>query len=180
MKRIPLWGWLCLLGLTLIVSLSNPTPTQADAADAWWDDAWPYRIPVTISGSGVAQVSINFTTAFSSLGLNAALLDLRSVRVVPYSGTTPDAPVAYEESYSTMLHSAETTSGWSINDSGSVILDNTRYTQGANSVKATIINTPGGYGYPGAEYHPSTITNWTNYETFIYDVWPEVNASALD
>jgi hypothetical protein len=37
-----------------------------------------------------------------------------------------------------------------------------------------------GYGYPGVEYHPSTLTDWRAYESFIYDVWPAVNASARD
>ena len=61
---------LCLLGLGLF---STPWPTRADAADTWWDDAWPYRIPVTVSGTGVAEVSINFTAAFNTLGLNFSI-----------------------------------------------------------------------------------------------------------
>ncbi|GAB4451301.1 MAG: hypothetical protein Kow0031_33880 [Anaerolineae bacterium] len=97
--------WIILLGL-LVLWLSPPV-SRADAADEWWDEAWPYRIPVTVSGSGVAQVSINFTSAFAALGLNGALLDVRSLRVVPYSGTTPGAPIPYAESYSTMLDDAD-------------------------------------------------------------------------
>ena len=180
------------LGLNLILVLLllgiTPTPIRtqadvsrpADASDAWWDTGWPYRVRVDVSGSGVASAGINFTTQFNALGLNDALLDFRSVRVVPYTGTLPGAPVPYAESYSAMLNDGETTSEWSINDAGFVKLDTTRHTQGTTSVRATVTNTLGGYGYPGVELHPGTIHNWSAYETFIYDVWPEVNASALD
>ncbi len=161
------------------VAVPAPPPARADAADLWWNTAWPYRIPVTVSGSGVAQISLNFTTLFSNLGLSGGLLDLRSIRVVPYNGNTPGAPIPYAETYSTMLHNGDTTTGWSAND-GTVALDTSRRTQGTASVRTIITNTAGGYGYPGAEYHPSTVTDWRNYELFIYDVWPEVNASALD
>jgi len=152
----------------------------ADAGDTWWNASWPYRLRVDVSGSGVASASIGFTTQFNALGLNYALLDLRSVRVVPYNGNSPGAPISYAESYSVMLNDGEATSGWSINDAGFVMLDASRHTQGAASVRATVTNTVGGYGYPGVEYHPTSITNWSAYETFIYDVWPQVNASALD
>ena len=47
-------------------------------------------------------------------------------------------------------------------------------------MRVTITNTVGGYGYPGTELHPSSLNDWSAYETFIYDVWPQVNASALD
>ncbi len=175
--------------LSLLILFVVSMPAQADAADAWWDDAWPYRIPVTVSGSGVAQVSIDFTAAFNTLGLNGALLDVRSLRVVPYSGNTPGAPLAYDETYSTMLEDADTPqigwsgSGvyWTLNDTNTPQADNARFSQGSGSLKAVVDNVPGGYGYPGVELHiASGLTDWRNYETFIYDVWPEVNNSALD
>lgn len=191
-------GLLCgfLVCALVLGSLSTP-PSQADAADLWWDDAWPYRIPVTVSGSsGVAQVSINFTAQFATLGLNGGLLDVRSLRVVPYSGTTPGAPVPYAESYSVMLENADNpqmgwhSSGvyWTVNDGSSdpdpnddMVADHGRFSQGTGSLKAKVDNFPGGYGYPGVELHiASGLTDWRAYETFIYDVWPEVNASALD
>lgn len=180
------------LGLTLVVVMlltgmpPLPLPTRADlfgpadASDAWWNEGWPYRIRVDVSGSGIASASLNFTTQLNALGLNHALLDLRSVRVVPYTGNTPGASLPYAESYSVMLNDAEATTGWSINDAGFVMRDTSRHTQGAASIRATVTNTVGGYGYPGVEYHPASITNWSAYETFIYDVWPQVNASALD
>ena len=170
---------LILLG-ALLAGAFPPLPARADAADAWWDTAWPYRIPVTVSGSGVAQVSLNFTTLFSTLGLNGGLLDLRSIRVVPYTGPTPGAPVPYAETYSRLLHDAEATGGWSTNDLGSVLRDTVRFTQGSASVHTIVTNTVGGYGYPGVELHPTAFTDWRPYEVFLYDIWPEVNASALD
>ncbi len=165
-------------------------PTQAQTTDEWWDAGWPYRIPVTVSGSGVAQVSINFTQAFATLGLNGALLDLRSVRVVPYQNGLPGAPLPYAETYSTMLDDADnpqiggggTGASWTVND-GSAEADSERFSQGSGSLKAIVNNLPGGYGYPGVELHiasASPLTDWRPYETLLYDVWPEVNASALD
>jgi hypothetical protein len=161
-----------------------------DAADAWWDDGWPYRIPVTVVGDGVAEAIIDFTAAFNALGLNLALLDLRSIRVVPYDGNTPGAPLPYAETYSDMLEDAEdpqigwSSSGvyWTVND-GAAEPDASRSTQESGSLKATVENQVDGYGYPGVELHIASgdpKTNWSSYETFIYDVWPEVNASALD
>jgi hypothetical protein len=170
------------LSLALLGALLGVAPSRAaltDAADAWWDEAWPYRLPVTVSGSGVAQAEIDFSTVFDGLGLNHALLDLRSIRVVPYSGSAPGSPLPYAETYSVLLHDGETTSGWSAND-GSVATDAARFTQGSHSLKATVENVFGGYGYPGVELAPSSLTDWSAYEVFIYDVWPEVNASALD
>jgi hypothetical protein len=170
----------------------SPLPVRAASSDAWWDPAWPYRIPVNVSDSGVAQATINFTTAFSTLGLNAALLDLRSLRVVPYTGGAAGSPLAYAESYSHMLENAESpqigwqSSGvyWEGNDSQTVLqADASRYSQGAGSLKATITNLPGGYDYPGVQFEIASSDSrkdWHNYETFIYDIWPEVNASARD
>ena len=91
------------LALALVGVMPVPTPALADPADAWWDTAWPYRLQVNVSGNGVASASINFTTQFNTLGQNHAPLDLRSVRVVPYTGGVPGAPLPYAETYSTLL-----------------------------------------------------------------------------
>jgi hypothetical protein len=190
MKRVRCFSLFFLLVCLLFYPVLPPLLTQADAADVWWDDAWPYRIPVTVSGSGVTQVSIDFTAAFDALGLNSALLDVRSLRVVPYDGVTPGAPLAHDETYSTMLDDADSpqidwaASGayWTVND-GSLQADGVRFSQGSGSLKATVENWLDGYGYPGVELHiadDDPLTDWRNYEVFVYDVWPEVNASALD
>lgn len=166
------------------------TYLPARAADPWWDDGWPYRVRVQTQGSGIVQASIDFSKLFNSLGLNQALLDLRSLRVVPYSNGVPGDPVPYAESYSTLLEDAENPQiGWSesgvywrVNE-GHAEADHSRFSQGGGSLKATIEFKPGGYGYPGLELliaDSDPRTDWSRYETFIYDVWPEVNASALD
>ncbi len=152
----------CFLTISTLLAATPPAPdrARADAADAWWDDAWPYRVPVTASGSGVAEATIDFTVAFATLGLDGALLDARSLRVVAYDGNTPGAPVAYAETYSTMLEDADSpqtewsSSGvyWSVND-GSASADGTRFSQGSGSLKAVVDNEVDGYGYPGVELH---------------------------
>ncbi|MBN1318312.1 MAG: hypothetical protein JXA42_22715, partial [Anaerolineales bacterium] len=124
--------------LTLLLYPPADGAGAADVADSWWDDAWPYRIPVSASGDGVVEVSIDFSGALNALGLNGGLLDLRSVRVVPYYGTTPGDPLPYAESYSALLNNGESTGGWSINDGGSAAVDHTRFTQGSGSLKAHV------------------------------------------
>ena len=90
----------------LICSIFTPLNTpivQADSSDSWWNIDWPYRVPVTVEGPGVASVNLDFTQLFDDLGLNDALLDLRSVRVIPYDAGIPDEPLPYEETYSTLI-----------------------------------------------------------------------------
>lgn len=162
----------------------------ADADDAWWNQDWPYRIPVSVDGSGVAEVSADFSQAFATLGMPGALLDIRSIRMVPYQGGVPQDPIPYQETYSTLLEDAESPqigwhpSGvyWQVND-GSASPDQGRASEGQGSLKAVVENLPGGYGYPGVELKIASgdpLTDWRRFETFVYDVWPEVNQSALD
>ena len=162
----------------------------ADPADEWWDDGWPYRIEVPTSGSGTAEASIDFSAAFAALGVPGAVLDVRSIRVVPYNGTTAGSPLAHQESYTVVLDDADNPqigwSGngvyWTVND-GSAQADSGRFSEGTGSLQAQIDNLPGGYGYPGLELHIASgdpLADWRPYEAFLYDVWPEVNASALD
>ena len=179
---------LCLPTLSRSSAFFPLNPTSSN--DAWWDDAYPYRLPVTVSGQGLATVSLDFGAQLDALGLNHALLDLRSIRVVPYTSGTPGKPLVYAETYSTLLEDADnpqigwsaTGVYWTVND-GSAQADATHYTQGTGSLKAIVDNLPGGYGYPGVELHLASgdpLTNWSPYETFLYDVWPEVNSSAVD
>lgn len=176
--------------LSCVIGILSPFHVYSDPNDAWWDEAWPYRIPVTVTGAGVVQVTIDFSETFDALGLNGALLDLRSLRVVPYSGIRPGNALAYDETLSTVLENADTpqigwhSSGvyWTVND-GVAEADNSRYSEGSGSLKATVNNLVGGYGYPGVELRiagASPLTDWRSYETLVYDVWPKVNASALD
>jgi hypothetical protein len=185
------------LGLLLVVAMLAIVPPfvaahaeRASEADAWWDEAWPFRLRVDASGEGIVAADVDFGATLGALGLNHALLDLRSVRVVPYSGGSAGTPVPYAETYSAMLEDAEdpqigwSSSGvyWTVND-GSAVADSARFSQGSGSLKATVENWPSGYGYPGVELRIASgepETDWSPYEAFLYDVWPEVNASALD
>ncbi|MHA1280067.1 MAG: hypothetical protein ACTSQ8_22975 [Candidatus Helarchaeota archaeon] len=45
------------LSVSMIIITSIFTPSgvfsvQADAPDVWWDEDWPYRVPLTIEGGG--------------------------------------------------------------------------------------------------------------------------------
>jgi len=177
-----------LMGFFLVIIFAHTT--HADADDDWWNADWPYRIPVTVSGDGTLQVSINFSEAFDDMGLPGGLLDVRSIRVVPYAGTSFGEPIPYDETYTTMLDNTDSPqigSGpadvyWTVND-GTAQADTSRFSQGSGSIKATIENQPGGYGYPGVELRiseGSPLSDWRNYEVFIYDIWPQVNDSAID
>ncbi len=162
----------------------------AYSQDVWWQDAWPYRIAVDVSESGIVEVDIDFGTAFTALGLNHGLLDPHSIRVVPFTAGEYGAPLVFREGFSTVLENADNPqigwhgSGvyWTVND-GFAEPDSTRFSEGTGSVKATVQNLVGGYGYPGVEFRITggePLADWSNYEIFTYDVWPEVNATALD
>lgn len=59
----------------------------------------------------------------------------------------------------------------------------TDFSQGTGSLKAVVENLPGGCGYPGVELQIASgelLSDWRDFEVFVYDVWPEVNASTLD
>jgi hypothetical protein len=188
-----LFGWLGWVdpGEGKASPLVNETGTGfTSSTDAWWDRGWPYRVLVTVGGQGVVEAQIDYSQVFNALGLNHALLDLRSIRVLPYTGGVPGTPLPYAESYSRMLEDAENpqigwhSSGvyWSIND-GEAEADTSRYSQGSGSLKAMVENWPGGYSYPGVELRIAindARSDWSAYEVFLYDVWPQVNASALD
>ena len=161
-----------LVGLSLVCVLVS-SPAAANFSDEWWDAAWPYRVPVIVTGSGVAEANVDFSAAFAALGLNAALLDLRSIRVVPYAGTSPQSPIPHDESLSTVLTDADSPqigwhgSGvfWTVND-GAAVADGTRFSEGSGSLKATVDNLVSGYGYPGVEFRIAdgdALTDWRDY-----------------
>jgi hypothetical protein len=166
------------------------TGLRENTTSVWWDEGWPYRIPVTVEDFGTVQANVDFGDALGVLGLNHAIVDIRSLRVVPINGDEPGDSLSYAESYSVILEDAENPQiGWSpigvfwdVND-GDAIADGSRFTQGSGSLKATIENWVDGYGYPGVELRiasGSGFVDWSQYEVFVYDVWPEVNQSALD
>ena len=77
--------------ICLAVAISAPDTIHAQ--DAWWNEGWPYRIEVDVTGNGIVSTEINFTSIFNELGLNHALLDVRSIRVVPYRNNSPETPL---------------------------------------------------------------------------------------
>jgi len=180
-----------LIALIIFCTLFIPHPYNALASDSdqWWNTDWPYRIPVNVNGIGVTEVTINFTETLDALGVDKGLIDIRSIRVIPYNNQLPGSSIAYAETYSVMLEDADNPQiGWSDDgvywqvNNGSAVADSSRYSEGAGSLKAIVENVTGGYGYPGVELKIAQggLTDWRGYESLIYDVWPEVNASAID
>ncbi|MEY3213844.1 MAG: hypothetical protein RIT28_4325 [Pseudomonadota bacterium] len=67
--------------------VDNNCDGSADGADAWWDEAWAYRVPVTVtapandSESPPVAVTIDFAAALAALGVSGSI-DEGSIRVV--------------------------------------------------------------------------------------------------
>ncbi len=186
-------GYLLSLIVISLMILLQPTQTiqvQAETLDKWWDDTWPYRLQVTVEDSGTAAASINFSNAFEVLGLEDALLDVRSLRVVPYIDGIPGDPVPYEETYSSLLTDADTLNRdpdsqepyWKEEELFTLNLDQVRFTQGTGSVHAHFEYEQDACTRPGFNYYfnDTAARDWSDYEVLIYDVWPEVNDSAVD
>lgn len=74
----------------LLSVLMIPYLPWAAAADNWYNDAWDYRVPLTIGAAGYAraakpaEVEIDFTALLNDLGRGGAL-DLQSIRVIEVS-----------------------------------------------------------------------------------------------
>ncbi len=184
--------FLSLFVISLTILLTSPFSREAsgETADSWWDEDWPYRLRVAVDGAGVASVNVDFSQEFATLGLPEALLDVRSIRVVPYRDGVPGEAIPYEETYSTLLIDGETlnrdpASGepyWVEEDLFTLDLDSSRFTQGNTSIHANFEHRPGVCTNTGIYYsfNNSSSKDWSDYETLIYDVLAEVNASALD
>jgi hypothetical protein len=135
-------------------------------------------------------VLLNFSSLFEQLGLVGALLDLRSIRVVPVVAGTSLDPIPYQETYSTPLIDGESLNidsealqpYWKPSDQTSLSLDTERRTEGASSVHAEIINQVMFDPEPGFTFYfnGQSISDWSDYDSLIYQVWPEVNQTALD
>lgn len=178
----------------ILIALAFPagpvTRASAVSSDAWWNEDWPYRVQLSVSDPGPTAVQPDFTALFDHLGLPGALLDLDSIRVIPYTNGIPGAPVAFEETFSTLIMDGETlnldptgTEPYWYPDFQTVLsLDSERFTQGISSVKAKVERKPNFPPEPGFTYktEETTLSDWSAYETLIYDVWPEVNETAVD
>ena len=176
--------------ILLAFNAGGLSPIQAQSLDAWWNEDWPYRVAVQASEPGATGINLNFTELFSELGLADALLDIQSIRVVPIMGGSPGEPVPYQETYSTAFFdgemlNTEPSSGnpyWHTEHQIEQSLDELRYTEGAHSLKTTfdvqfINNTISDFIY---YFNGSPISDWSQFESFTYDLWPEANQNALD
>ncbi|MCB2209455.1 DUF4091 domain-containing protein [bacterium] len=183
--------WLGVFVAMLFTTLpSSVSSVNAASTTTWWDEAWPYRVSVTTTTSGPVGVNLDFSDFFDQLGLVGALLDLRSIRVVPVVSEAPLDPIPYQETYSTVLADGETlivdpssaAPYWESSPQTTLTLDNQRFTEGSSAIHAEIVNDLYLDAQPGLTFHfnGDPISNWSAYESLIYSVWPEVNASALD
>ncbi len=186
-------GWRIILILCLIMTVLAPSEAftaSAESTDAWWHDDWPYRVQVSTTDSGPLSVNLNFTQLFSELGLQEALLDPDSLRVVPYQGGFPSAPVPFEETYSSLFLDADSLNQdesspdpyWKAELSWTLSLDNQQYTQGTGSIHAHVQITNISQINTGITYHfnnPAGV-DWSDYELLIYDAKPQVNDSAIN
>lgn len=180
----------CLIISMIIFRSPEIRNVQAISFDDWWDENWSYRVPVTVNGSGTAAVKINFSNEFEALGRINALLDVRSIRVVPYYDGIPGDAVPYEETYSTLLIDAETLNTdpsssdpyWSVEELFTLDLDTTRATQGTGSIHAHFKHKKNACTKPGFSYHfnASEAKDWSDFEVLLYDVLPEVNVKTMD
>jgi len=181
---------LIVIMLMIFFRSSEPIQVHAVTSDVWWDEAYPYRLPVKVDGSGIAAVSINFSDEFAALGREGTLLDVRSIRVVPYRNGVPGEAIPYEETYSTLLIDADTLNMdpsstdpyWSVEELFTLDLDTARTTQGTGSVHAHFKHKKNACTKTGFNYHfnDSAGNDWSDFEVLIYDVLPEVNANAVD
>ena len=123
--------------LIFFLVLFSLISSSATAQDTWWDDSWPYRIPVSASGAGIVEATVDFGPVLNELGLNQGLLDLRSIRVVSCINQGCSDPILYKETYSIQFEDADEpkigfqSDGffWFAND-GVAIADTSRLTQG--------------------------------------------------
>ncbi len=163
---------------------------RAAPGDSWWHEDWPYRLAVQVRAPGPASVHLDFTALFSELGLADALLDIRSIRVVPVVSGVPGDPAPYQETYSTPLYAGETLAVnpaqnqpyWGSDPQVALGLSSQKFTEGSHSLQAVMDYVTNNGAFPDFTYHLSgtSLSDWSRYETLIYDLWPEVNERALD
>ncbi len=95
------WLLLCLV-LTLLAASLGLTRRAAAAGD-WWNDAWRFRVPITVQAGDVAytdktvEVALDFGMLLGRLG-EASVVDLTTMRVVEVTadGQVVDAAVPFQ------------------------------------------------------------------------------------
>lgn len=177
--------------LSALLSFALPTkPVHASGDDLWWDEDWPYRVQLSTTGDGAKAVQPDFTALFAQLGLPGALLDLASIRIVPYTDGAAGEPVPYEENLSTVIMDGELLNldpgsadpYWIPGDQATLSLDSERFSEGTSAIRAEILCQKNLSSQPDftVSFDGSNVADWSDYETLVYDVWPEVNQSAID
>ncbi len=177
--------------LLSLLSFAFPTRSvHASGDDLWWDEDWPYRVQLSTTGDGATAVQPDFTALFAQLGLPNALLDLASIRIVPYTDGMAGEPVPYEETLSTVIMDGESLNlnpggadpYWIPGDQATLSLDSERFSEGTSAIRAEILRQENLSSQPGftLSFEGSNMADWYAYESLIYDVWPEVNESAID
>ena len=186
MTRPRLLSTITLLLLLLFSILTGLKETQAAGDVVWWDTNWPFRIPLEISETGKVQVTLNFSQVFNDLGLEDALLDLRSLQVIPYIDGLPGEPVPYEETFSQLIIDADEISKgtppdnmfWMfLTESTEIEIDNGLKTEGDGSLHAHIEISETSQAITGFyfDFNNSFLGNWSEYEVLLYDIYPDVN-----
>ena len=180
-----------IINLVALLFFTCPSiPVHAAEDDAWWNENWPYRVQLSISGTGPASVRPDFTDLFSQLGLPAVLLDLASIRIVPYTDGVAGEPVPYTETLSTIIIDGEALNldpgsadpYWIPGDQATLFLDSGRFSEGAGAIRVELLRQANLSSQPDFKlaFEGSNVADWSAYEILTYDVWPEVNQSAID
>ena len=172
--------------LTLLFFLAiGQGETHASNYDLWWDRNWRYRIPLQISEPGNVENTLNFSQILNDLGMEDALVDLRSLRVIPYIDGLPGEPVPFEETFSQIITDADElvigippdTMYWQILEESTTLgIDLAQKTQGSGSLRAHIelsetSNIQTGFYF---DFSDSTSGNWSDFEVLLYDIYPDV------
>ncbi len=175
-----------LLLICLFCTLAGSQKTQATTGDEWWDSGWSYRIALQVSETGTVSITLNFSELFDQLGIADSLLDLRSLRVIPYIDGIPGDPVPFDETFSQLVIDADEIiidfppdyMFWNIlEESTTISIDNGLKTQGDGSLHAQTeisdtTQTITGFYY---DFNDSSLGDWSDFEVLLYDIYPDVN-----
>jgi hypothetical protein len=186
-----LFGWLNIIILIVsIITAFDSSPVKAEIEDIWWDDSWPYRVAVEVEGTGSVGINLDFSSLFSNLGLVGGILDLQSIRVVPYTSGVAGDPIPYQETYSVQMMDGEVLNRdptgsepyWLEGEQTFLSLDSERFSQGSSSIKSFVsiqhdLSSEVSFSY---KFNNSEYKDWSEYESLIYHIWPEVNENAID
>jgi hypothetical protein len=192
MHRLARISIVCILLVTTAPAPAGARP-QAPLGDfkspgsttRWWHPGWSYRIAASVDTGALpagvreatAVATIDFGAQLNALGLNAALLDVRSLRLIEVDASgAPMHEVPHTETYSDVLDDMDSAvipgpgNNWSVgplgtywgpqtvsghpNESQVTLNTNPAYlTQGSGSAHLHILNEAGGYDYPGTAFN---------------------------